>query len=347
MFNLPTDIIDLILSDVSHKDVINLSVLNKPVREAIEPYLWQKVKSPWFRIIDNEDYHAEFTRELRIIDCYSFGEWHYNLSKTIERSNHLSHLLINSNSSSGWLKYIESEQLKALTLYYCSWHNETRLKMSNTPVAVLHPNHPRFFNVSSIVGFKGLTRLTLHDYTFNWEDTETVSLKELLLIDCRWDYPFKLTSFNCNLSLKKLELHYSTCNAFILSERLNMFLVDETAEIFASISDLTIGFYKRISVGTAGDSTWEKHLNHRVFHKFISQENYPNLKKLRLFGWFSNVPNLNHYLRQITWNGLVLMELELIHNFVSELENVKEDLRRFPNMELDLVVHREHSVYHI
>lgn len=296
--------------------------------------------------------YKNYVEELRIIDFYLSAEWSFDISKlVIAELPYLCHLLVNSNSSSGWLKYVTANDLLKLTLYHCVNHHETQLllKKPEMPVVVIRPNHPRFFNMNHVCNFKNLTHLTLHEYTFNWdpeESSQVQNLRSLALIDCRWDYPFNLTQFNTHNKLQNLEVRYSRGNPFILSERLNMFLLDETSEIFTSLKLLTIAFYKHTSMTAPSDCAWEKYLNHRIINKFLNEHNYPNLKKLHLHGWYLSISNLKKLVGQISYNNLSLMEISLISNYTAGLEEVKEECaRRFPHMRTRLSVMRDHSVY--
>ncbi|KAK6455205.1 uncharacterized protein RJT20DRAFT_55458 [Scheffersomyces xylosifermentans] len=368
--SLPVDTQLLVFQNLERTDVINLSCVNSRYRSGLLHQVFRSIKTTWQALLaetkkdNNDNFFARFRqtiKQVRIIDCYSYGEFHIDIFTLLineQKLPNLQHLLINTSNSSNWLKYRTNTNINELTLYYEQNHVESQdefltsnPKNINQLVRNTGANtSPRIFHLNHVSGFKGLTKLNLTKYHFNWEKEDKIdisTLRELRLSDCTWAFPFQLSQFNVNNSLKLLGLNYIRSNAFVLSERFNVFLLDqddgslgsvETIEIDISQSDFSeqTTLYPR-----AFGRVW----SFRLFKKFINGNSHPRLRRLKCHGWLMNLQNFQAYLRSIERgeNNLELLDILVLDPINDQFEEdmaaiKKEAAILFPRMKLKLKV---------
>ncbi|ODV78419.1 uncharacterized protein CANTADRAFT_6810 [Suhomyces tanzawaensis NRRL Y-17324] len=328
---IPTDILQVIIKLIDPNDLINLSTTSKEFRQFLLPYIFNRIRIEWLQIDDDFKY-CYLVKQLRIVDCNSYGEWHVDVFDKLDRFSQLQHFLINSSNSSNWLKYRSNQCMKALTLYYDK--TQTLIVRGGSVVrnngagAVVNSHtyaipgdsvhvgghltgntsgSPRIFSLGHVHQFL-VTSLTLYNYHFNWEpqDPITSNVVNLTIHDCTWEYPFTISQFNLGQHLKTLDLCYSTNNSFILSERFNKFLLNDdesTLGNFDSLDSLSIVFLTR-------KNSWDKVLSLKQLLVFLSK--YPSLTSLKLRGWSVNTLSLMLIFRNFKEHKLKMLDLELL-----------------------------------
>lgn len=363
LLNLPTDILIICLQQLSSTDVINLSCLNKQYRAELIRFVFNRIKCTWYDLTKLNpssviNGHNRFTSQVRIVDSYSYGEWQIDIFPIMHSYfPNVSRLLVNSSSSSNWLKYRESTIITGLTLYYETGHHESEtatslLSNSNNPKRISHKlvsNNAKLFNLFHLDNMPNLTTLTLNNYHFNWEnDKDTgshhIHLKKLYLIDCTWEYPFDLSQFNIGNSLTQLLIQYTNNNSFILLERFTKFLENPTNFKQTAIQELSILF-------TNFDTSWLKPLSTKQLNRFMG-DFFPDLIFLRLSGWCLNLKDFNSYMSLLEDNNLKILDLsitdsssstnrdKLIHNILHQSKI------QFPWMKLALRTSTYHRSSH-
>ncbi|CAR65886.1 DEHA2G01012p [Debaryomyces hansenii CBS767] len=361
LLNLPTDILVICFQQLSSTDITNLSCVSKQYREELIHFVFNKIKCTWYDLIKLDPLSVinglnRFISQVRIVDSYSYGEWQIDIFPVLHTYfPNLSRLLVNSSSSSNWLKYRKSNAITGLTLYYEAGHHESEiatnlLSSANNPKRISHKlvsTNAKLFNLFHLDNMPNLTTLTLNNYHFNWENdasSHLTHLSKLSLIDCTWEYPFDLSQFNINNSLTQLLIQYTNNNSFILSERFTKFLENPTNFQRTAIQELSILF-------TKFDTSWLKPLSTKQLARFIG-DNFPNLIYLRLSGWLLNLKNFNSYMSLLEDNNLKVLDLcitdsssstdrdNLIHNILQQSRT------HFPWMKLALRTSLYHSSPH-
>ncbi|CUM53567.1 unnamed protein product [Debaryomyces tyrocola] len=361
LLNLPTDILVICFQQLSSTDIINLSCVSKRYREELIRFVFNKIKCTWYDLARLDPLSVinglnQFISQVRIVDSYSYGEWQIDIFPVLHTFfPNLSRLLVNSSSSSNWLKYRESTVITSLTLYYEAGHHESEiatnlLSGTNNPKRISHKlvsTNAKLFNLFHLDNMPNLTTLTLNNYHFNWEhdaSSHLTHLNKLSLIDCTWEYPFDLSQFNINNSLTQLLIQYTNNNSFILLERFTKFLENPTNFQRTAIQELSILF-------TKFNNLWLKPLSTKQLARFIG-DHFPNLIYLRLSGWLLNLKNFNSYMSLLEDNNLKVLDLcitdsssstdrdNLIHNILQQSRT------HFPWMKLALRTSLNHSSPH-
>lgn len=353
ILKLPTDILIICFQQLSPIDIINLSCVDKQHRHELTRFIFNRIKCTWHSLMSLE--HSSdiakvypFASQLRVLDCYSYGEWQIDPFPRLHYFPNLSHLLINSSSSSNWLKYRQNNQITKLTLYYEAGHSESEAMVdanlnSKNPKRINHlvSTNAKIFSLLHLCDFSNLTEVTLYDYHFNWEIDDTsqlhaILLKALALIDCTWEYPFELGQFNVNSSILTLSIRYTSNHAFILLERFTKFLENPMDSNSESIQALSIIFQSKYD-------TWLKVLSTTQLSILLG-EKFPKLLYLRLSGWLLNLNTFNSYMELLNDNNLKMLDLsitdtssrttsnQLIHTIVQQAD------RQFPWMAFHLRV---------
>ena len=206
--------------------------------------------------------------------------------------------------------------------------------------------NPRIFSIEHIANFKMLRKLCLYDYHFNWEiqsiGNPVLLIDEVSLHNCTWEYPFKLSQFNYNHSMTKLNISYKNDNPFIRSERFNRFIKNEDKEEdFQSLEVLSINIlYDDLhSFFIPADYSY---IQRKDICGFINHEKYPNLRQLTFHGWILKLYDFESFPKSISRddNNLELLDLEIFDTLCSKkvIEDLKKECRLyFPWMELHLV----------
>lgn len=361
LLNLPTDILIICFQQLSPIDITNLSSVNKQHREELICFVFHKIKCTWYDLTKLEPFSIiiglnRFISQVRIVDSYSYGEWQIDIFPILHTYfPNLTRLLVNSSSSSNWLKYRESADITCLTLYYEAGHHESEAAASlisntNNPKRISHKlasTNAKLFNLSHLDKMPNLTTLTLNNYHFNWENETGLylsHLSKLVLVDCTWEYPFDLSQFNINNSLNKLFIQYTNNNSFILLERFTKFLENPMNSQYTAIQELSILF-------TNFDHLWLKPLSTKQLARFIGNH-FPDLIYLRLSGWLLNLKNFNSYMSLLEDNNLKVLDLCITDSSSSPnndrliydiLQNSKN---RFPWMKLLLRASLHHFSHH-
>ncbi|KAK6878877.1 hypothetical protein K6H10_002898 [Candida tropicalis] len=126
LISLPTEVLQMIFSHLTRQDIINLSTLDYNFRKRLVPLIFSEIQFTWKKIIQRDNDFFEkykyFINQARISDSNALHEWNYDVfTELLINLPNLKHLLINSESSSNWLKYRQHDNIKQLTLY-CSNH---------------------------------------------------------------------------------------------------------------------------------------------------------------------------------------------------------------------------------
>lgn len=309
LVSLPDEIFELIFTFLSIQDIISLSNTNKALRKWLTPRIFRKVKCKWNQLDKIETNLSNcllVIRQLRIEDCCRFSEWHLNLFPQLQTDlPNLTQLLINSNDSSNWLKYRQFKNLQKLTLY----KDEDSIKSIE----------PRIFSLDHLYNFPDLSTLHLYNYHIDWNSSikSPIRLRNLILNNCSWGYPFKLSQFNNNCCLSNLEITYAN-HSFILSERFLDFLHESDTQLI-SIKSLSIDCVKSLSP--------------LILSTLI--ENFPNLKSLTLLNWKVNAQKfIPLYLSKLKTNNLKELNISLFG--YSDDDIVSYTKENFPNIKFTI-----------
>lgn len=267
LLEFPHELWVLIFSHLDPKDLTNLSLLNSKFNAVLKPYIFNHLKLDWMQVLDRLDETnriSQFVETIEIVEPSLHNEWNYKfvnlLSQT--RFSNLNTFIITISNSSNFLKY-----------------NEPLANITNLKIITVNNNESNF-NLNHLKNFVNLQVLTIDGFLidFEKEDLKDIQfqLKTLNLINCKWNYPFKLSTFGFN-SIENLNLVYS--NSFILSERFREFLNNPN---LPNLTNLTIQ-----------NNNYNNKL-HITFKILIFLKNIPNLKKLYLIGNIYN-ESINHF----------------------------------------------------
>lgn len=285
LVDLPEDVLEIIFGHLKPSEVKQLSLVSQEFRLRLVPHIFKHIRASWDQIIDLQkgtsaiSNYTGFVKSIRIVDANSFNEYQQRTFASLlspEVLPLLSSVTVNSGNLSYWLKYNECDHLRSLTLY-------SDAKQINSI---------KIFHLSHVSALRGLTLLSLSKYHFNWvEEEETlnsaVSLEYLSLHDCTWEYPFELTCFNRNDSLRDLVITYSNDNPFILLERFIGFLDSPFAYHSGSLRNIKIQY--------SGFTCNKKVLTPKVLEKFL--KSFEGLEHLILEGWTTNLGYLRPVFR--------------------------------------------------
>lgn len=285
LIDLPEDVLDIIFAHLERSDVKQLSLASREFRSRLVSYIFKHAQASWDQIIRLQknpetspiSKYTGFVRSISIIDANSFNEYQQRTFEILLSSEVLpllTSVIVNSGNLSYWLKYNECQHIRSLTLYS----------------DVKQINSIKIFHLSHVSGLHGLTLLSLSKYHFNWVEEEealnsAVSLENLSLHDCTWEYPFDLNCFNRNNSLRDLAITYSNDNPFILLERFVGFLEHPFPDHSGSLRNISIQYF--------GFTSNKKVLTPKILAKFL--HSFDGLEVLLLEGWTANLS----YLRQL------------------------------------------------
>lgn len=315
IYTLPTEVLEVIFLYLGRPGLIQLSTTCKTYRRELTPYVFDKVKTIWhnFEVEGFEGFlndKCQWTRQLRIIDTYSYGEWQLDIfTKALNRLPYLDTFIINTYNSTNWFKYRQNPTIKSIKLYYDFNHNETELLYQNPNPKKINrlsrsSNLPKIFNLNHLNNFKSLTNLSLDEFHFNWDEAENINflhLKRLTLVNCTWEYPFTPIKFNENNSLISLQLYYTNDNAFILSERFSKFLA-QPLQSHCKVEKLAIGFR---------NCKIQRYLSTNQFMIFIGEHNFPHLVELDLTGWVIDDKLIRGYLETLDLHHIHQMKIRI------------------------------------
>ncbi|CAK9437916.1 uncharacterized protein LODBEIA_P22940 [Lodderomyces beijingensis] len=303
--DLPEDIINQVLSKLTKTDILHLSMTDSRHRQQFKPRIFNKIRASWWKLIEDIElddsflhHNRRYIYELHVVDAYPNGEWNIDLFEDVlSYLPHLCCLKINSVNSSSWLKYRSNDCIQKLTLYGDSTNRESELKLHpQTNRRHSHPpskNIKKLFSMEDISNFKMLKILKLSDYEFNCRfDNATfpvIMLETLDLTDCTWNYPFSLSHFNYNQSVKHLRLRFSPSNSFLLSERYHQFLAFRDKGL-ASLTSLTIQFLtsvepREITRESFDDIFRISELQEPIMMSLLHSDNFPNLHSIKFSNW--------------------------------------------------------------
>lgn len=315
---LPEEVLHLIFKHLKLLDICNLSSTDKQHRKELSRFAFLRIKGTWNALINLSEgssikNFSEYVHELRLVDCYSYGEWLIDIFSILRRYfPELKHILINSVNSSSWLKYRMCNYLSHLTLYYEPGHIESILLEPENSKKVKHDGTlkcQKSFSLSHLKNFANLRSLSLHYYCFNLnDDLEAASgfkfcqLSELSLIDCTWEYPYDLSYFNKSNTLKKLYIRYTKDNSFVLLERFTLFLARPMEQHSLSITELSIIF-------SDFSSPFMKTLSKKQFACLVPPQ-FPNMRALTLRGWLLYAKDIEYLLEMLQDSKLKLLDID-------------------------------------
>lgn len=287
LIDLPEDVLEIIFAHLDSSEVKQLSLLSRDFRLRLVPYIFKHAKASWDQIIDLQknrgtciiSEYAACVRSIRIAEANSYNEYQQRTFASLLAPDVLpllSSVTVNSGNLSYWLKYNECDHIRSLSLY-----SDAR-----------QINSVKIFHLSHVAGLHGLTLLCLSKYHFNWVEEEEalnsrVSLENLTLQDCTWEYPFDLNCFNRNDTLRDLEITYSNDNPFTLLERFVGFLEHPFPGHSGSLRNLKIQFL--------GFTCNKKVLTPTILAKVLCS--FDGLEELVLEGWTANLGYLRPLIR--------------------------------------------------
>lgn len=321
LISLPTEVLQMIFSHLTRQDIINLSTLDYNFRKRLVPLIFSEIQFTWKKIIQRDNDFFEkykyFINQARISDSNALHEWNYDVfTELLINLPKLKHLLINSESSSNWLKYRQHDNIKQLTLYCL-----------NHVVGLYRQTNSRIFSLDHIANFKMLKKLELHNYRFYRDHRQSypvLILEDISLVNCSWDFPFEISLLNYNENIKKLTLRNSGNDSFIVSERYRNFLDNE---VLLSLEELDISI-------TQGKLT--SSLNRLMVSRFMNTANFPHLLKLRLCGW-NTTYNISNWFSKLPENNVLqILELKPDSELDDKEKAYKECVKYFPYLKLKL-----------
>lgn len=223
---LPYEIIKLIFHDITKRDLINLSTVDRSFRKFLYPYIFNDIYLTWSMIqrIEQLMPFNEYVEQISIMENNSSKEWSFKFDQFFDKFPNLAQISLTLTQSSTPLKYnklCNSSKVEKLTLQTMTNENS----MFGMDHLNLIPN--------------GIKELVLKGFTIQFDREEVdnyQSLKRLTIIDCYWNYPFEFESFD-NGCLEYLIIEYF--HPFILSERFKEF-TNNFHKSFQSLKSLKI-----------------------------------------------------------------------------------------------------------
>lgn len=204
-----------------------------------------------------------FVEVVEVVEPNLNQEWNFRFHRLFKAFPNLEKLVLNIEGSSNFLKY--NDPMKNLKVL----HLKTSRQDSD-------------FNLNNLKQFPSIKSLTIDGFCIDFDPEEDLqgldfNINTLNIINCSWNYPFKLSFFQNSSNIEHLNLIYS--NQFILSERFKEFLHEPNLPNlrFLTISNL--------------NQDLRLHITYRIFN-FL--QNIPNLQKLYLIGNIYN-ETLNHF----------------------------------------------------
>lgn len=329
--DLPGDVAAKIFNHVSSTDTCAVSSVNKRFRAEFVPIVFRRIRVRWSdlerasadkrnsEIVKVFSEYAHLVEEVRIVDCYSYGEWQIDVFRLLPFPN-LTRVVINSINSSNWLKYRSHNGIKLISLYL----DRSIVNTSHAPATKVMSSNPKMFSIDHVSNFSNLKELSLDSYHFDWDTREVtvdVGITSLRLTNCTWEYPFHLGQFNRNNKLETLELVFSSNNSFILSERFNEFLALPLKHDAASLELMSITLRDYDTNG------WHKHLSILQFERFVDAAHMPRLRSLKLHGWLLNLRDFVHCDTKLALKRLE-MKVQLTDINLDRLSALIEELKR-------------------
>lgn len=294
--DLPQDLLQIVASYLQPHDMVNLSMVSHSMRHRLLPIIFSKAQATWMQIMSLHEknevcfFNKHHVRSLRITDAVSFNEYKQNTFGQLlspEVFPNLIEVSVNLINLSYWLRYNKCTHVRALTLY------------SNNVFRGV-----KIFELSHVDNFASLRLLCLHNYHFNWDNSDSrpkIGLNNLSLHDCTWEYPFDLALFNPDDTLRHLTITYSNNNSFMLLERFISFLKDPFVDHSESLRTVAIEFV---------DITENKKLlTPTILHTFLTA--FSGIERLYLAGWTANINYLRGVLANHTFNFPVLLTLNV------------------------------------
>jgi hypothetical protein len=210
---LPSELVNVILEDLSRSDLLNLSLVDRRHRGVIFPMLFKSVFLKWMEI---ESFVENF-KSLDIVEKVSIrsdlnnvgetnkGEWNASFKKMFERCTALWEMDIDLLTSGRCLKYKDdfdtdlSDKIEKMTLRS---HSQGERGSVDDKAMFELTQLQRFHRVKSLrlIGFSickdiyfyPKVKEDMSDYMKRRLDGKLIDLKELTLVNCAWEYPITL-----------------------------------------------------------------------------------------------------------------------------------------------------------
>ncbi len=223
LFQMPKEILDLILDYLNPPDVINLGSTCLELRQLLMDHIFSVIYSNWQQIKElNEGFRLnispfynqlkEYTRKLVILNADASGQWYHvhELSQILKACSNISHIDLPCTGSAYWIKYIEGPIYSLKSLTCTSIRNKKKW---------LEP-----FEISHLKVFPNLTTLNLQGFeitcTIPVNESSTITptgVQVMRLTNCSWLYPQNVTDFGPVVSLELL--YIDEYEILTLSER--------------------------------------------------------------------------------------------------------------------------------
>lgn len=316
--DLPSDVLDIILSLVGSKDILNLLALNRRHHRALKPYVFEKVSVSWDQLIHIKEVDSELCENKDLIQTINItlpNTYHEYIQDLFGRLlspsifPRLTLVKVNSLNSSYWLRHNQNDNIKSLTLY------------SDKPSSLSF----KIFDMSHVKKFANLRNLTLHNYHFVVSEGEIVSgsLNLLTLHDCTWEFPFNLVQFNLNDTMEKLCITYSSNNHFIHLERFLNFLIDPFPMHSESL--------RRVAIFLPIELQNKKILSPGILRSFLMAFKF--IEDLILVGWIANLIYLKQLLVGYEFVQPIRLRLDAeIHDDPEKVPVLKDSILAIPNL---------------
>lgn len=210
-FRLPHEVLEILLSELSITDLVNLGSCSKEYYKVLKPYIYNCICLSWNDLLSLEKGGLENISDVvKFVECVKIkeynirNEWSYDYEILNKKFTNMTSLKMHISNSSNFLKYLQGDGLNLEKLELIVMNRESNL-----------------FNIDHLSKIS-VRHLKLDGFLIDFEDIDKM-ITSLELVNCYWNYPFELDQFK---NLIVLTLNYS--NEFIISERFRGFLMNPT-----------------------------------------------------------------------------------------------------------------------
>lgn len=304
---VPHELLQLILSNLTRRDIINISTLSHKHRQLTHDTIFDQCSVPWTKLGDLKNFkHPQKVHRMRIhvdendLINSSKCEWNVSFKPLLSLMTEVNSLDIEVMTSSRCLKYKDdfdeelSGKVKTLRL-------ESRSKASTGDA-----NGECMFELTQLIKFHDIENLRLHGFSLNRDiyfkpeicqdmsdyqkrrrDGRLTKLQSLELIDCQWEYPLTLKDVfapnyelpnglkvgkNCSPESISIKYHNES-SKFVESERFKMLVNTEYNKNFLFEVDFFADL-RHLELVIANDD-----YEHNRFKYYYPRMNLLNLKR--------------------------------------------------------------------
>lgn len=210
---VPDELLNIIIEDISRKDLINLSCINHEHRGLFYLNIFKNIQLKWKDIkgfLENFKQLDKVERIHIICDCENRtetnnGEWNVSFKKLFELCRHLKDMHIELLTSGRCLKYKDdfdvelSDNIEKMTLVSQSVSNNgdvnDKAMFELTQLQRFHKIREltlRGFSIAKDIYFYPKIKEDMSDFKKRCIDGKLIELDDIKLINCAWEYPVNL-----------------------------------------------------------------------------------------------------------------------------------------------------------